>query len=314
MLNLFDKVSCPKGDMNMAKFKIFGDSCSDLPTEIRKQFDIEYVHMGLVVDGEEKRADLDWIDYTPEEFYGWLKEGRKVKTTQVSVPEFEECFTPALEAGYDILYIGCSSALSGSVNTCEVLVKPALLEKYPDRKIIVIDSLNASGSEGLILVKASQLRAEGKSIEEVAKWVEANKLRFHFFATVDTLTYLKNAGRIKGSKAFFGNIIGVKPIFISDAHGNNLVIKKVKGTKNSLEEIIAGIKSVIDLTQCKEIWVGQGMAEDRAEIIKQRLVDELKIEAHTITIGPIVGTTCGPGIVAAYCFGSEVTRFEGDGK
>ena len=298
----------------MAKFKIFGDSCSDLSTEMRKEFDIEYVHMGLVVDGEEKRADLDWKDYTPEEFYGWLKEGKKIKTTQVSVPEFMDCFRPALEQGFDILYIGCASALSGSVNTCETLAKPALLEEFPDRKIICIDSLNSSGTEGMILVKASQLRKEGKSLEETAAWVEENRLKFNFFATVDTLTYLKNAGRIKGSKAFFGNIMGVKPIFISDAKGNNLVIKKAKGTKNSIEEIIQGIKDVIEPENCKEIWVGQGMAMDRAEIIKKRLEDELNIPARIIWIGPIVGTTCGPGIIAAYCFGKEVTRFEGDGK
>ena len=98
----------------MGKFKIFTDSCSDLSTETRKQYDIDYVHMGIVVDGEEKRADLDWVDYKPEEFYGWLKDGKHVKTTQVSVPEFLENFRPALKEGYDIIYIGCSSKLSGS--------------------------------------------------------------------------------------------------------------------------------------------------------------------------------------------------------
>ena len=297
----------------MEKFKIFGDSCSDLSTAIRKEHDIDYVHMGIVVDGEEKRADLDWVDYTPEEFYGWLKEGKKVKTTQVSVTEFLDCFRPVLKEGYDILYIGCSSALSGSVNTCEVLVKPQLLEEFPDRKIIVIDSLNASGSEGQMLVKAAELRKAGKTLEETAKWVEDNKLKFNFFATVDTLTYLKAAGRIKGAKAFFGNIMGVKPIFISDAHGNNFVIKKAKGTKNSIEELILGLKSVIDTKECKRVYIGHGMAEDRAELIKNRLEEELNIEATIIYIGPIVGTTCGPGVLAVYCFGKEVTRFEGDG-
>ena len=298
----------------MSKFKIFGDSCSDLSTELRKQYDIEYVHMGVVVDGEEKRADLDWEDYKPEEFYGWLKEGRKVKTTQVSVQEFNNCFIPALEQGYDILYIGCSSALSGSVATCQTLVKDYLEGKYPGRKIVAIDSLNASVSEGMIIIKAAQLRAEGKSLEEVANWVEENKLKFNFFATVDTLNYLKAAGRIKGAKAFFGNIMGVKPIFISDAHGNNFVIKKAKGTKNSIEELIQGLKDVIDLNECKEVFVGQGMVMERAEYIKQRLESELNVKAHIVWIGPIVGTTCGPGILATFCYGKEVTRFEGDGK
>ncbi len=295
----------------MAKFKIFTDSCSDLSTEARKKYDIEYCHMGIVVDGEEKRADLDWVDYTPEQFYGWLKEGRHVKTTQVSVPEFLDCFRPALQEGFDVLYIGCSSKLSGSVNTCEVLVKPQLLEEFPDRKIFVIDSLLASGVEAMLTVRASLLRGEGKSIEEVAAWCEENKKYFNQFATVDTLSYLKAAGRIKGAKAFFGNIIGVKPIFISDAAGNNSVIKKVKGTKNSLEELIQGIKDTIEVEKYSEVYIGQGMAQERAEYIKKRLEDELNVKPTIFWIGPIVGTTCGPGVIATFCFGKEVTFVEG---
>lgn len=295
----------------MAKFKIFTDSCSDLSTEARKKYDIEYCHMGIVVDGEEKRADLDWVDYTPEQFYGWLKEGRHVKTTQVSVPEFLDCFRPALQEGFDVLYIGCSSKLSGSVNTCEVLVKPQLLEEFPDRKIFVIDSLLASGVEAMLTVRASLLRGEGKSIEEVAAWCEENKKYFNQFATVDTLTYLKAAGRIKGAKAFFGNIIGVKPIFISDAAGNNSVIKKVKGTKNSLEELIQGVKDTIEVEKYSEVYIGQGMAQERAEYIKKRLEDELNVKPTIFWIGPIVGTTCGPGVIATFCFGKEVTFVEG---
>ena len=298
----------------MAKFKIFTDSCSDLSTETRKQYDIEYVHMGIVVDGEEKRADLDWKDYTPEEFYGWLKEGKKVKTTQVSLEEFLDCFRPVMKAGYDVLYIGCSSALSGSVNTCEVLVRQQLLEEFPERKLIVVDSLLASGVEGLITIKASELRSEGNSLEQVAAWVEDNKKYYNQFATVDTLNYLKAAGRIKGAKAFFGNIMGVKPIFISDAKGNNAVIKKAKGTKNSLEELINGVKETIDVKKCNKVVIGQGMAQERAEYIKKRLEEELNIEATITWIGPIVGTTCGPGVIATFCFGKEVTYFEGADK
>lgn len=295
----------------MAKFKIFTDSCSDLSTATRKKYDIEYVHMGIVVDGVEKPADLDWQEYSPEEFYGWLKAGKRVKTTQVSVPEFLDRFTPVLKEGYDIIYIACSSKLSGSVNTCQTLVIPQLLELFPDRKIVAVDTLNATACEGMMAIKASEFRKEGKTLEEVVDWLEENKLRFNFFATVDTLTYLKAAGRIKGAKAFFGNIMGVKPIFISDAAGNNSVIKKAKGTKNSIEEIIAAVKEAIEPGEWAEVYVGQGMAQDKAEIIKKRLEDELNIKATIFWIGPIVGTTCGPGVFVGCCFGKEVTFVEG---
>ena len=298
----------------MEKFKIFTDSCSDLSTEVRKQYGIEYVHMGIVVDGVEKRADLDWVDYTPEEFYGWLKAGKSVKTTQVSVPEFLNSFRSVLQEGYDILYIACSSKLSGSINTCETLVIQQLLEEYPERRIYAIDSLNASMGEGLITIEAAKLKAAGKSLDEIVRWVEENKLCFNFFATVDTLTYLKNAGRIKGAKAFFGNIMGVKPIFISDARGNNFVIKKAKGTKNSLEELINGLKEAYIKEKGADLYVGHAMAPERAEMVKERLKAELNIEPKITVIGPIVGTSCGPGLTAVFCLGKEVTRYEGDGK
>ena len=107
--------------------------------------------------------------------------------------------------------------------------------------------------------------------------------------------------------------MGVKPIFISDARGNNLVIKKAKGTKNSLEELLNGTKEVIQKEKWDEVWVGHGMVEERAEYLKKRLEDELNVKVHVTYIGPIVGTTCGPGIIAIFCEGKEVTRYEGDG-
>ena len=296
----------------MANYQIFTDSCSDLSTELRKQNNIEYVHMGLVVNGVEKIADLDWVDYSPEEFYGWLSAGKKIKTTQVSMNEFEKGFRPFLEKGIDIIYLGCSSALTGSLNMFN-LVAQELRQEFPDRKIIGIDTLCASFTEGLLVLEAATKQKEGLTIDELALWVENNKFYFNQFATVDTLTYLKEAGRIKGAAAFFGNIIGIKPIFISDRKGNNFVIKKVKGTKASLNELFELVKNARDLTKSDKIYIGQGMAQERAEALKKRFKDELNIDATVIWIGPIVGTTCGPGVIATFCFGKEVTRFEGDG-
>lgn len=296
----------------MANYQIFTDSCSDLSTELRKQNNIEYVHMGLVVNGVEKIADLDWVDYSPEEFYGWLSAGKKIKTTQVSMNEFEKGFRPFLEKGVDVIYLGCSSALTGSLNMFN-LVAQELRQEFPDRKIIGIDTLCASFTEGLLVLEAATKQKEGLTIDELALWVENNKFYFNQFATVDTLTYLKEAGRIKGAAAFFGNIIGIKPIFISDRKGNNFVIKKVKGTKASLNELFELVKNARDLTKSDKIYIGQGMAQERAEALKKRFKDELNIDATVIWIGPIVGTTCGPGVIATFCFGKEVTRFEGDG-
>ena len=297
----------------MAKYQIFSDSSCDLSTELRKANNIEYFYFGLVVDGVEYRADLDWKDYTQEEFYGWLSQGKKIKTTQVSMEEVTTRVRPYFEKGIDIIYIGCSSALTGSMNLFE-LAKQELMEEFPDRKMIGVDSLAASCTLGMMLLDAAKQQKAGASIEELQQWVLDNRFFYNQFATVDTLTYLKEAGRIKGAAAFFGNIFGVKPIFISDRKGNNLTINKVKGTKASLNELFEGVKNAFVPGETTEVFIGQGMAQERAEGLKKRIEDELKVKVTIEWIGPIVGTTCGPGIIATFCRGKEVTRYEGDGE
>ena len=295
----------------MAKYQIFTDSSCDLSTELRKANNIEYFYFGLVVDGVEYKADLDWQEYTQEEFYGWLSQGKKVKTTQVSMEEVLLKVRPYFEKGIDIIYIGCSSALTGSMNLFE-LAKQQLMEEFPDRKMIGVDSLAAACTLGMMVLDASKEQKKGLSIEELQQWVLDNRFFYNQFATVDTLTYLKAAGRIKGAAAFFGNIMGVKPIFISDRKGNNLTINKVKGTKASLNELFEDVKAAVVPGVTDEIFIGQGMAQDRAEILKKRVEEELHIKATVQWIGPIVGTTCGPGVIATFCKGKEVTRYEGD--
>lgn len=297
----------------MSKYQIFTDSCSDLPTSLRHENGIEYCQMHCVIDGEEKPADLDWKLYSPEEFYGWMKEGKHMKTTQVPFEEFVRCLTPYLEKGIDVLYIACSHKLTGSMNIFN-LVTQELKEKYPDRKMVGVDSLNSSACEGAITLEAARLQKEGKSLEEVVAWIEANRNKFNQFATVETLTYIKNAGRIKGSKALLGNLFHKKPIFISDAHGDNYTLGTVTGTKNADKLLLEGIIKRIDKENCHRVVVYQGMAQERAEKLKQSIMEALNIEPEIWWIGPIIGTTCGPGVLAVMCYGKEVTIYDGDGQ
>ena len=297
----------------MAKYQIFTDSSCDLSTQLRKENNIDYFHFGLVVDGVEYPADLDWEAYSPEEFYSWLSSGKKVKTTQVSMEEVMKKVRPYFEQGIDVIYIGCSSALTGSMNLFE-LAKTELMEEFPDRKMIGVDTLAAACTLGMMVVDAAKKQQEGLSIEELQQWILDNRFFYNQFATVDTLTYLKAAGRIKGTAAFFGNIMGVKPIFISDRKGNNFTVNKVKGTKASLNELFEGVKNAFVPGETKEIYVGHGMVLDRALLLKKRIEEELKVPVRIEIIGPIVGTTCGPGVIATFCRGKEVTRYDGDGK
>jgi len=298
----------------MAKYKIITDSCSDLDAEMRKKYDVDYYPMGLVIDGRDTIADLDWKEFTIEEFYQLLKDHHKVKTSLISVETVTKVSEKYLKEGYDILYLGCSTALTASINSYN-LAKEELLEKYPGRRMESASTFLASCGLAMLIEDVCKARDAGASLDEAIKVVEDRRFFYNQFCTVDTLTYLKENGRIKAGKAFFSNLMGVKPIFISDRKGNNLVVTKAKGTKGSLDTIFNMIKDAIDLSKDDRVWITHALCPERVEILKKRFEEELGTKNITICkMGPIIGTTCGPATIAAFCYGKEVTRYEGDGQ
>lgn len=293
------------------EFVIVVDSCSDLSKETRAKYGIKYVKMGLVKklkDGDvEVPASLDWDLYTNKELNDWLRDGMQIKTTQVTNAEYQSVFGEILKEGKDVLYIACSSALSGSFNF-SLIVRDELLEKYPGSKIFCVDSLNSCYGQGSMALDAIKMKEEGSSIEEVAAYLEENKLCYHQVATVETLEYLRKAGRVKAMSAFFGNIIGVKPMIISDAIGQNFAIKKVKGRKNSILEIVNMVKESIIDAENQVIHVVHADTLADGEYVKDLLLKEIKpkdVELHLM--GPIIGVSTGPGTIGVYFKGKKVT-------
>ena len=287
-------------------FQIFTDSSTDLSTALRKQYDIDYFRMGIVVKGEAKNADMDWTEYSPEELYGWIKDlSNHCKTSLITYGEYLTKSEEVLKQGKDILYLACTTALSGSFNTFR-LVKEELEAKYPERKIIGIDSKRANMALGLMCIHAAELRDQGKDIEEVRDYIEQNKQYFHEVGSVETLTYLKAAGRVSGAAAFFGNLISLKPIIMFDVHGHNYAFKKVRGSKVALEECFNYIKENIN-ERTKVCYVGQAMAKEAQAYFKKRIEEELNIPVEEFWIGPIVGISCGPGMYGIFFEGKEVT-------
>lgn len=281
---------------------------------MRKKYDVDYYPMGLVIDGRDTIADLDWKEFTIEEFYQLLKDHHKVKTSLISVETVTKVSEKYLKEGYDILYLGCSTALTASINSYN-LAKEELLEKYPGRRMESASTFLASCGLAMLIEDVCKARDAGASLDEAIKVVEDRRFFYNQFCTVDTLTYLKENGRIKAGKAFFGNLMGVKPIFISDRKGNNLVVTKAKGTKGSLDTIFNMIKDAIDLSKDDRVWITHALCPERVEILKKRFEEELGTKNITVCkMGPIIGTTCGPATIAAFCYGKEVTRYEGDGQ
>lgn len=291
----------------MENFVILTDSTSDLNRELREKYGIEYVKMNYVVEDKEYPADLDWTTHSPKEFYDMMRNGKRVRTTQVSRETYEKAFTAYLEEGRPVVYIACSSALSGSINLAK-LVAQELLASYPQGVLYCIDSLCSSLGQGHMAIWASRLRAEGKSAAEVAQIIEENKLKVNQSGTVDSLEYLRRAGRIKASKAFFGNLFGVKPIIISDRIGQNYAVKKVKGAANARKEIAAQLAEVVEQPEDQCLYISHADAEESAELLKKEILTVCPFaKVHIDLIRPIVGASVGPGTVIAFCYGKEVT-------
>ena len=299
--------------MSNRDFVIVVDSCSDLSTQLRQENGIEYVKMGLVKklkEGDvEVKASLDWDLFTNKELNDWQRNGMIIKTSQVSNEEYQTMFNKIVNEGKNVLYIACSSALSGSYNF-SLMVRDEVLQNHPEAKIICIDSLCSCLGQGLMALDAANMKKEGKTIDEVAAYIEENKLCYHQIATVETLDYLKNAGRVKATSAFFGNIFGVKPIIISDAHGNNYAVKKVKGRKNSIAELVRMLKEIIVEPETQTVYVVHADCLADAEYLKDLIEKEVNVKEVRIEyLGPIIGVSTGPGTLGVYAKGTKVTVF-----
>ena len=290
----------------MKEFIILGDTTCDLDQATREKYGIEYVPMNYIVDDTEYVASLDWESHSVKDFYDLMRGGKRVYTTQVPQNVYYDAFKTAAEQGKDVLYISCSSALSSSINTAKVVAEE-IKAAYPDVGIYCVDSLISSLGQGYLLMVASEKRAAGCSAEETAQYIEEIRLCVNQFGTVGSLEYLRRAGRVKASKAFFGNLFGVKPIIISDIKGQNYAYKKAKGTANArmaiAEDIKAAANGVYDT-----LYLSHADCAEEIEALRDAILSVAPFkEVFVSEIRPIVGASVGPGTVIAFCFGKEVT-------
>lgn len=290
----------------MKDFIILADSVCDLDRETREKYGIDYVAMNYVIDEVEYVASLDWESHSVKDYYDLMRSGKRVFTTQVPKNVYYDKFIEAVNAGKDVVYISCSSALSSSVNTAKVVADEIKAEN-PDAGIYCIDSLISSLGQGYLLMKASEMRKEGKGAEETAKYIESIRLCVNQCGTVASLEYLRRAGRVKASKAFFGNLFGVKPIIISDIYGQNYAYKKAKGTHNARIAIAEDIKNAANGVY-EDLYISHADCIEDAEALRDEILKIAPFKSvHIGVIGPIVGASVGPGTVIAFTFGTEVT-------
>ena len=295
----------------MKDYVIVTDSCSDIGKEYREKYGVEYIKMIYHYDGKEYPADLDWeVHGSAKGFYDVIRGGTRIMTAQITAPVYKEAFENWIKEGKDVIYIGCSSALSASIKASR-LAANELMEQYPDSKIICVDSLMACSGLFLMCKHVSKMRAEGKSIEEAEKWLEENKLNIHQECCVADLKYLKQAGRVSAGTAFFGGLFQIKPIMISDAKGQNLAIEKVKGRRQSIDRIVERMKESYRPEVFPDVIVSPADCIEDAEYLKAQVIEKVGVKEEDIIvnfIGPIIGATTGPGTMSLYFYGTEVTE------
>lgn len=289
----------------MNDYIIMTDSCVDLPKEMAEKMDLTVLPLSVKVEDKVYYNYLDEREITFKKFYNILGEKIKTQTSQGTPMQFLELMEPALKAGKDILYIAFSSALSGTYNS-SLQAREELLEKYPDRKIVCVDSLCASMGQGLIVTYAYEMKQAGKTLEEVAKWVEEKKLKLCHLFTVGDLNHLRRGGRLSPIKAIVGTILRVKPILHVSSEGKLTVVDKARGRHSALEMLVDRMANSIENPKGQKVYISHGDCIEEAEQVKEMIMDRLPITDITINyIGPVIGSHSGLGTIAIFYMGND---------
>ena len=284
--------------------KIVTDSSCDLGINFIEENNIELIPLLLNLDGETLKDDLGKsLGY--REFYEKLRAGSMPSTSQINIYTFEEKFKELLDKGYEILYIGLSSALSGTFNSAN-MARNNILEENQNAKIAVVDSISVSMGLGMLIKKAYEMINEGKMLEEIVQWIEENKNKVIHAILVDDLKHLKRGGRLSASSAAVGSILNIKPLLKLNNSGAVEAAEKVKGKKKALKRLASIVKEKAINIENEILYIMHGDALEEAQYLKEMILQELNFKDVKVEyIGTVIGTHGGPGTIAAVFCGNE---------
>ena len=276
------------------------DSDSDLPYELKVRYDIPVVSMPYTLEGKEYFDDLGQT-LDSKSFFDKMRAGAQPSTSALNETIYLEYFEPVLAGGKDLLFVAFSSQLSATINAVYA-ARETLLAKYPERKFTVVDTLSISGPMTILILKAHELYRAGKPMEEVAAWLEENKLRAQAWFTVDDLKYLKRGGRISPAVAAIGTMLDLKPILTETCEGKLASADKVRGRRKALNYIVGkAVDNVADQKEAVGIILHADALAD-AQKLRDMLAAKLPdMELRIDNVGPVIGTHAGPGTLA-FCF------------
>lgn len=286
----------------MNKFAIVTDLAADMPREFFEENNIDIATMPFTLNGVEYGRD-NLMSH--DEFYIAIRNGAVPKTSQTDMEDVKAIMDKHLKEGEDVLYLSFSSGVSGSFDNINNIVRKEMKEEYPDRKIIVIDSLSGCGGQGLLLYKAVKMRSEGKSIEEVADFLENNKLKVNHYYVIGDLDLLRKGGRISKTQAMLGNIIGIKPILMLDSKGKNYAVGKARGKKKAISTLMDLTKEGIIPEENDFIMTTHCNCIDDVNELNKELEKEFGKPIITVPLSYLVGAHVGPDTIGVFFFGKE---------
>ena len=287
----------------MHDFVIVTDSSADLPASLVQDMGVEVLPLSFTVQGKTYHNYPDDREMDPKVFYKMLRDGEMATTSAVNVAEYTAMLEPLLQAGKDVLVLAFSSGLSTTYQSSVIAVND-LIERYPDRKLLTVDTLCASMGQGLLVWLAVQEQRRGKTMEEVRDWVEENKLHLCHWFTVDDLHFLKRGGRIPAATAVVGTMLSIKPVLHVDDEGHLISMGKARGRAGSLTALVDHMEQTV--TDVDTVFISHGDcladAEKVADDVKKRFGTQNVVINN---IGPVIGAHSGPGTVALFFLGTK---------
>ena len=281
------------------------DSNSDLPYQIADERQIPVIKMPYMVDGKEYYDD-NGRTYDAHAFFESMRNGAVPSTSLLPTPDYIDYFEPILAQGKDLLFVAFSSEMSSTIQNVYA-ARSFLLEKYPERAFTVVDTMNISCPMTLLILGAHDLYLKGCSMQEVAQWIEQNKMRSHAILTVDDLKYLKRGGRISSTSAFFGTMLDIKPILVMSKNGKISPADKVKGRKKAIRTLVEKTYEYIENPAEQVVRIVHADALADAEKLKEMLIAKIPDvkDVAIDNVGPVIGAHCGPGTLSISFFGKE---------
>lgn len=287
-------------------FKILTDSCCNLPEYMIDEFGLEVFPLTFMVDGREHQSYLKGEVTDLSKFYDMMREGKVITTSLPNLDSARKLMAAQLEEGHDVLYLGFSSGLSGTFDAIRLLMDE-LASEYPDRKLYAVDTLAASGGQGLLVWHACQLARAGASVEEVRDWVEENKLHMAHWFTVDDLMFLFRGGRVSRTSAWAGTILNIKPVMHVDDEGHLIPLDKVRGRRKSLDALVEHMAQTGNAPLSEQmVFITHGDCLEDAQYLEGRVRERFGVADVMVNyVDPVIGAHSGPGTMALFFLASE---------